>query len=1190
MLFHPHFIADYYIRRSLIETAEFLIPFCSTLLKLVLSTRVARATFVQRYRVVQDQVGSKGYCVVTETSVPPEDKKFDELVAMINVIACKQQKLEECLTAAVNQNGEQQKRNNFHATSGRRNRPPIVCYNCGQPGYLAKDCGQENSENFGYEIYKQIKGEDEFEKKMKEANTFRQTGIFDGIKLALEKNKIKLLFGVAALSRGKRPTHAVGIAARGVATVVNDPQFPPCEFFTPGRSFPVCLRHATLKSIDDAMLDFLSASIRFADSEEEKSQLDILMSTGRSNPLSNVKGIYDAVAANKSGNLKDYYLDSPDRLASNIDGLRRAPDSFFDQRYYSEIILGFNASDAVQRYARFRLIPEDGSMETGLLSKDNQRHIWKNERLPSEIRSKDYLKEEFKQRILAGAVRYKLQMTLHQAQSDDPPGILDIAKYWDETTHEWVDVADVTLTTLLTPDTTAGLRYNPGNLPDSLYFLPARSIHDSNCIAHIRMEVYAFTQQFRYIRSSKMQPDHVATYTIQVDAAGHATSKAGDNHANISISLTGSKGKTERLSLNSLSDEVSSASEYTLQAMDIGEVLMVHIFNDSRSWYKDCDWFCNKITVTSSKYEKSLEFPCYRWVVSNMVIFQAMAVLPFQDQPEAIRLERVLELQERKTKYRWGEMPSTGSGGLPGFVHAPQHEDIPRDSQFSVEASVAFNRGRVFGGVNLGLSFVYNAFTSWDDFDCFKKIFTGWTGDVPEISRNEMWMEDRIFGYQFLNGCNPCTIRRCNELPENFPVTDKMVKNFLDRGQTLTEEIKNGHVYIVDYKDLEGIKRNGEDGCSELCYAAEPLCLFYVRSSGDLIPIAIQLFQQPGETNPIWTPDDAKYDWLLAKMWFRNADHQIHQMEIHLLRTHLVMEAFSVAAWRQLPSIHPVFQLLFPHLRSVMAINTIGRNELVSKGGIVDKTLSIGGGGHIELLEKTYSNFMFEMLSLPDMLKSRGVDDTDKLPNYYYRDDGLLLWAAISNFIVEFLSIFYHSDDDVYRDHEIQSWVADIHDNGLPTREGDVDHGFPSCLHTRDELAHVLTCIIFTCSCQHAAVNFPQLEITGFIPNVPPAMRQPPPAKKNQANLQSIMETLPNKSQAGWHVGTMYTLTRIAEDERYIGDYTEGLLSGTEIEGVTSRFQSSLLNISKAIRKRNASVEFPYTYLLPERVPNSIGI
>ena len=103
------------------------------------------------------------------------------------------------------------------------------------------------------------------------------------------------------------------------------------------------------------------------------------------------------------------------------------------------------------------------------------------------------------------------------------------------------------------------------------------------------------------------------------------------------------------------------------------------------------------------------------------------------------------------------------------------------------------------------------------------------------------------------------------------------------------------------------------------------------------------------------------------------------------MKTHLLMEAFAVASWRQLPSIHPVFQLLFPQLRSVMAINTIGRNELIGEGGIVDKTLSIGGGGHIQLLQKTYKNFKFETLSFPDMLKKRAVDDIKKLPNYYYR-------------------------------------------------------------------------------------------------------------------------------------------------------------------------------------------------------------
>lgn len=139
------------------------------------------------------------------------------------------------------------------------------------------------------------------------------TSIFDGVNLYLEKEKVKFLFGAAALFSSKRPTHSAGIAAQGVARIVSEPDFPLCEFFTPGRSFNVCLRHATLKSIDDAMLDFMGASIRFADSDKEDSPLDVIMSTGRTAVLTNVPSIHDALKANRSGNLKEFYMGSPDR-------------------------------------------------------------------------------------------------------------------------------------------------------------------------------------------------------------------------------------------------------------------------------------------------------------------------------------------------------------------------------------------------------------------------------------------------------------------------------------------------------------------------------------------------------------------------------------------------------------------------------------------------------------------------------------------------------------------------------------------------------------------------------------------------------------------------------------------------------------------------------------------------------------
>ena len=68
-------------------------------------------------------------------------------------------------------------------------------------------------------------------------------------------------------------------------------------------------------------------------------------------------------------------------------------------------------------------------------------------------------------------------------------------------------------------------------------------------------------------------------------------------------------------------------------------------------------------------------------------------------------------------------------------------------------------------------------------------------------------------------------------------------------------------------------------------------------------------------------------------------------MITHLLRTHLFMEPIAVASYRQLPTIHPMWKLLSPHIRGVLAINTLGRDRLIAEGGVADNTLTVGGGG-----------------------------------------------------------------------------------------------------------------------------------------------------------------------------------------------------------------------------------------------------
>ena len=69
------------------------------------------------------------------------------------------------------------------------------------------------------------------------------------------------------------------------------------------------------------------------------------------------------------------------------------------------------------------------------------------------------------------------------------------------------------------------------------------------------------------------------------------------------------------------------------------------------------------------------------------------------------------------------------------------------------------------------------------------------------------------------------------------------------------------------------------------------------------------------------------------------------QVITHLLRCHLFMEPVAVASWRQLPSLHPLWKLLVPHIRGILAINTLARQRLIPAGGVADNTLSVGSAG-----------------------------------------------------------------------------------------------------------------------------------------------------------------------------------------------------------------------------------------------------
>lgn len=105
----------------------------------------------------------------------------------------------------------------------------------------------------------------------------------------------------------KSLTQPKGVGATGAVTIVNNPLLPVHDFFTPGRVFPVRIRHSNLVKNDDAALDVRVVSLKFSDSDIE-SPFDLVMHTGEEAAVWNILSFDKMMnALNKGGKTFEEY-------------------------------------------------------------------------------------------------------------------------------------------------------------------------------------------------------------------------------------------------------------------------------------------------------------------------------------------------------------------------------------------------------------------------------------------------------------------------------------------------------------------------------------------------------------------------------------------------------------------------------------------------------------------------------------------------------------------------------------------------------------------------------------------------------------------------------------------------------------------------------------------------------------------
>ncbi|KAM8843195.1 polyunsaturated fatty acid lipoxygenase ALOX15B-like [Synchiropus picturatus] len=665
----------------------------------------------------------------------------------------------------------------------------------------------------------------------------------------------------------------------------------------------------------------------------------------------------------------------------------------------------------------------------------------------------------------------------------------------------------------------------------------------------------------------------MATYQVKVQTV---CLLEADTLNNVYIQLVGTDGQSEFQLLEATKVSIlgGTVSKVSVSCRaSLGKLLLVNVKKE-RNIIND-SWFPSHAEVTSPE-GLSVCFPIYCWISDGAIhSFRAGEALRiFEDYPLGVQ-NRQQEVNIRKEQFCW----KVYLEGIPHCMEADTPAEIPDTFQFSPVKKTEFALTAASGLVEINLKGYASSTENWGDLEDIRNVFCNKTTPMAEyVSHN--WKEDGFFGYQYLNGINPILIQQYKSLPYNFPVTDAMVASIVQG--SLREEMEKGNIFLCDYKRLDGVKANIINGVQQFLMA--PLVLLHKTSGDKMKPIAIQLKQVPAEDNPIFLPTDSEYDWLLAKIFVRGADFNEHQLNVHLLRTHLLAEVFAMALMRNIPMVHPLYKLLILHTRYTMQINVMARQLLISEDGAFPQFVASGGEGMVEILRRSTASITYSSLCLPEEISQRGMET---VPNYFYRDDGLRLWGIINRFVEKVLKFYYKNDTEVEQDTELQAWIADIYQHGFLSRESS---GIPQRFSRVDEVIKFVTMVIFTCSEQHAAVNSGQYDYDAWLPNSPTTLQRPPPTKKGTSSEEVMLATLPTVGITVNGMAVEWLLSKQSSDFIALGCYPQKHFTEETPCSLIKEFQEELKKLSESIQERNRSLDLAYCYMDPVLVENSVAI
>ena len=300
--------------------------------------------------------------------------------------------------------------------------------------------------------------------------------------------------------------HRIGVGGKGRLKIYDNIKgLPDHKIFSPGKSYPVIIRHSnSLSADDDARIDARGAAVRILSDKpgDDSSLLDLTLKSGNAFYARTIADFATWLVCGLAAR-EEHVKRVPHVRDAMWNSLRHA-NSYAELHYYSNICRLFRFADGQEMYVKFKLRPYDetigedsGKVEpTGILPPETGA-IPRDE---NDTRPLLFLADDFHRRVNSpDGIHYIFQLQFRPVPHDESTRdiALDCTKPWDEADFPCIDIGEISIDQSLPKEEAEGLEFNPFLRCHEVDVIKASSCSQSASIDHGRSLIYEICQHLR---------------------------------------------------------------------------------------------------------------------------------------------------------------------------------------------------------------------------------------------------------------------------------------------------------------------------------------------------------------------------------------------------------------------------------------------------------------------------------------------------------------------------------------------------------------------------------------------------------------------------------------------------------------------------------------------------------------------